>query len=79
MNTVRETDKDLREMERKVMAHRYLYYIECDPVITDFQYDQLQREFDKVGNPNSPAVQVGSDLSSDYSADEIELAMYYAR
>ena len=66
--------KEQQEMEDTIMVHRYLYYIECMPMISDFEYDELDREATKILPESSPVHQVGSDLSSSYSDRIIELA-----
>lgn len=72
----RQEDSELREQERELMAHRYLYYVECAPVITDEEYDQKERAFlEQVGEESlSPMSLPGSDLVKSYSDDEINLA-----
>ena len=54
-------------------AHCYLYYVLSDPVIPDWQYDQLERECVAAGF--EPPVH--SDLRESYSPDIIALAEEY--
>ena len=72
-----ELQEDLKSIERKVMAHRYLYYVECNPVLPDANYDAIERDARKVLPADSPVQGIGSDLSSDYSKEVIELAHSY--
>lgn len=39
MNTI-----TLQQLEHEIMVHRYLYYVECQPVISDYEYDMLERK-----------------------------------
>jgi DNA ligase (NAD+) len=57
------------------LAHRYRYYVMCDPVISDFEYDQLEREAKKILPPDSPVHGVGSDRASDYPPEAVEAAL----
>lgn len=64
-----------QKLEDEVMAHRYLYYVECAPVISDYQYDELDRLATDRLPETSPVHQVGSELISSYSDRVIKLAM----
>lgn len=50
------------------MAHRYLYYVKGQPVISDREYDRLELPIKHKLPP------VGSDNEEDYSEDQIKLA-----
>lgn len=63
-----------KELEDMIMAHRYLYYIECMPIISDLEYDELDREATSILPETSPVHQVGSDLRSSYSDKIVKLA-----
>lgn len=52
--------------EHEVLVHRYLYYVEAQPIISDFEYDQLEREARAVLPETSPVHKVGSCLPSSY-------------
>lgn len=62
------------KQEDIVMAHRYLYYIENEPVISDMEYDALEREARKHCEEGHPLTKPGSSLKSSYSEDIINLA-----
>lgn len=57
-----------------VMAHRYLYYVLAEPVISDFEYDALERMAREIAPPESPVHCVGSSLSSSYTPQQIAFA-----
>lgn len=54
-------------LEQLCMAHRYLYYVWGKPVISDHEYDALERRALKRVGPSSPLHRVGSDREQDYS------------
>jgi NAD-dependent DNA ligase len=58
---------DPAELEMLVMAHRYLYYIQCRPVLIDREYDFLDAKAVEVCPETSPVHRVGSDMESSYS------------
>lgn len=66
-------------LELEVMAHRYLYYVESEPVLTDFDYDVLERKARAACPPESPVHGVGSSLPSSYSEAQIARAMELKR
>ena len=61
--------------ENLVMAHRYLYYVLSDSVISDAVYDQIEREARVICPLRSPVHDVGSSLPSSYSQQNTELAL----
>lgn len=56
----------MTDIEKIVLAHRYLYYVESQPVISDYEYDVLERKAREVAAPDSKVHLVGSSLPSDY-------------
>lgn len=62
------------QLEKLVLAHRYLYYVLDDPIISDFEYDKLEREARASLPEDSPIQDVGSSLRSSYSEDIIKYA-----
>ena len=61
-------------IEDKILFHRYRYYIMCDPLISDFEYDMLDKEAVAILPPDSVVNQPGSDLKSSYPAHIAEMA-----
>lgn len=51
------------------MAHRYLYYVKNTPVISDMEYDMMEREALQVVDENHPLHSPGSDMESSYSKE----------
>lgn len=63
-----------KQLETYIMAHRYLYYVLGEPVVSDFVYDQLEREARAVCPPESPVHGVGSSLAASYTTEQVERA-----
>ncbi|MNU19529.1 hypothetical protein D3C71_77580 [compost metagenome] len=66
--------KKLQELEDLTMAHRFLYYVECAPVLTDFEYDKLERKAVAALPETSPVHKVGSSLDSSYTDAQKKIA-----
>lgn len=62
------------QIEKNIMAHRYLYYVKNQPVISDYEYDMLEKEAIKNVGSDSPIKSPGSDLESSYSNEVKALA-----
>ncbi len=45
-----------KQAEDILMYHKYLYYEKADPMISDYEYDQLELKFKKEF-PNSALIQ----------------------
>ena len=57
------------ELRRVIRYHDWRYYVQNDPVISDFEYDQLYKQLKSIENqypalvtPDSPTQRVGKDL-----------------
>lgn len=59
------------QLEHEVMVHRYLYYVVCETILTDSEYDNLERQARRVLPEASPVHGVGSSLPDSYSAEVI--------
>jgi len=64
----------MRELEKEIRHHQYLYYIENRPKISDYEFDKLFQELQKLeaeyphlASLNSPTKVVGSDLSNEFA------------
>jgi len=58
--------------EKIVMAHRYLYYVKCTPVISDYEYDKLEAE--AIAEGSELLKTPGSDLETSYTNEIKQLA-----
>lgn len=57
------------ELRQVIRYHEWRYYVQNDPVISDFEYDQLYKQLESIENqypelvaPDSPTQRVGKDL-----------------
>ena len=76
---IRETIERLR---RQLNYHNHKYYVENDPEISDFEFDQMMRELQELesqypeyADPNSPTKRVGSDLTVEFRTVEHRFPM----
>ena len=59
------------EIEIKCLAYRYLYYVKGVSLISDYNYDLLEKEALNNVSIDSMLNQPGSDLETSYS-DEVK-------
>ena len=64
-----------QQYEHEIMVHRYLYYVEAQPEISDYEYDKLERDAREVCDETSPVHGGGSSLPSSYSKEQINDAL----
>lgn len=59
----------LEYLEHEVLVNRFLYYVAAEPILSDYAYDQLEREAREAlkHDMENPVHKVGSSLSSSYS------------
>ncbi len=55
---------------KRLLALRYLYYVEAYSAVTDYEYDMLEKELKHLPEVQTP----GSSLAKSYSQEIIELA-----
>ncbi|MCD6366144.1 MAG: NAD-dependent DNA ligase LigA [Bacteroidales bacterium] len=62
----------IEELTKQLKQHNHNYYVLNKPVISDFEYDKLLKELERLeaafpqyALPDSPTKQVGSDLASE--------------
>ncbi len=73
----------IAELRELISEHNRRYYIDNQPVITDFEYDlmlnelqTLEKAYPDYFSENSPTVRVGSDLSDNSAASEFKQATH---
>jgi NAD-dependent DNA ligase len=64
------------ELEIEVMAHRYIYYVMNDEVISDHKYDKMESHARHLLPRSSPVHEVGSSLLSSYTEEMIQRANF---
>lgn len=62
------------QIEIKLMAYRYLYYVKNTPIISDMEYDELEKKALKTLDKNSLLRSPGSDMESSYNSEIKALA-----
>ena len=72
----------IEELRRLLDYHNHKYYVENAPEISDFEFDTLMHELQRLeaehpeyADPNSPSVRVGSDLTTEFRTVRHRYAM----
>ena len=72
----------IEELRRLLDYHNHKYYVENAPEISDFEFDTLMHELQRLeaehpeyADPNSPSVRVGSDLCAEFRTVRHRYAM----
>lgn len=72
----------IEELRRLLDYHNHKYYVENAPEISDFEFDTLMHELQRLeaehpeyADPNSPSVRVGSDLCAEFRTVHHRYAM----
>ena len=67
-----ETER-IAQLRRELHEHNHRYYVENQPTISDYDFDQLMHElqdlearYPELYDPNSPTQRVGSDLQTEF-------------
>lgn len=73
----RSAAERIDELRSLIEFHEWKYYIQNDPVISDYEYDQLYKQLESLEaehpgliKPTSPTQRVSSDLTSDFESVE---------
>ena len=78
-HTVRQQDipSQLNEVRPLIVYHEWRYYVHNDPVLSDYEYDQLYKYLEALEEqrpdlvtPDSPTQRVSNDLIEDFSKVE---------
>ncbi len=71
------SESEVEELSDLLRYHEYKYYVDNNPQISDFEYDQLYKLLEKVESenpkwlkPNSPTQRVSSDLTNSLQSVE---------
>ena len=63
---------EVRQLSRLIRYHEWKYYVQNDPVLSDYEYDQLFKRLERYEaahpallDPESPTQRVGNDLAGD--------------
>ncbi|MBL7804927.1 MAG: NAD-dependent DNA ligase LigA [Saprospiraceae bacterium] len=62
------------ELRRVILYHEWRYYVQNDPVVSDYEYDQLYKLLERLETehpslvaPDSPTQRVGKDLTASFN------------
>jgi len=74
----KETDQShLADLRKVLVYHEWKYAVENNPVISDYEYDQLYKKLEVIEavnpsliTPSSPTQRVASDLTEDFKTVE---------
>ncbi len=74
LNTISIDANNIESLKATLRFHEYRYYVLAEPMITDFEYDQLYKLLEKIeqNNPalitkDSPTQRVGSSLNDGFA------------
>ena len=77
-----EVRKRVEELRKEIEYHNYRYYVLNDPVISDYEYDQLVRElielerkYPELITPDSPTQRVGAEWVGEFPKVEHKIPM----
>jgi DNA ligase (NAD+) len=66
-------ENQVEELRQLIIYHEWRYYVKNDPVISDFEYDQLYKLLEKIEQnnpaliiPDSPTQRVSTDLTEEF-------------
>ena len=66
-------DQRINELREELNRHNHAYYVENSPVISDYDYDMMMKELEKLekehpelDDPLSPSHRVGSDITKGF-------------
>ena len=64
---------DIEKLRNVLRFHEYRYYVQNDPLISDFEYDMLYKQLEKIETadpglvtPDSPTQRIGKGLIKDF-------------
>lgn len=75
-------EQRIKELREKLNFFNHKYYVEAQPVVSDYEFDLLLRELQELEalhpefyDPNSPTMRVGSDLTNQFRSIRHALPM----
>ncbi len=78
-----DNQKKILELRKILHKHNHLYYVKNDPKISDYEFDLILNELEKLelehpefDDPNSPTKRVGSSLSNNFKSRAHNFQMY---
>jgi len=78
----KEAKKEIKRLREEINYHNYKYYVENNPVISDYEFDQLlkkleqlESEFPDLVTPDSPTQRVGGEPLDSFTNVEHKVPM----
>ena len=78
----KKAKKEIKILRDEINFHNYKYYIENDPVISDYEFDQLLKKLEKLESeypefvsPDSPTQRVGGKVLDEFKTVEHKVPM----
>src|SRR5262249_2976314 len=72
---VKSIESEIEELRSQIREHEHRYYVLADPTISDFEFDQMLRELQRLERehphlvtPDSPTQRVGGQPVSEFPA-----------
>lgn len=72
-NSAKIDKSSLGDLRKALKMHEYRYYVENDPLISDFEYDQLYKALERIESenpslitPDSPTQRVATELTKEF-------------
>lgn len=82
MMTKEQAKKEIERLRREIEEHNYRYYVLAQPVISDYEFDQLmkrleelERQFPEFITPESPTQRVGGEPLKEFATVTHEIPM----
>ena len=80
--TKEEALNKINILSEEIESHNYRYYVEANPIISDFEFDQLlnelialERQFPEFCFPYSPTQRVGGQITKEFKSVEHKYPM----
>ncbi len=77
------TEQQITSLRKELQAHNHRYYVLDNPIISDFEFDQLLKQLQALeaahpefDDPNSPSRRVGGDITKNFETVVHEHRMY---
>jgi len=74
--------KEIKKLREQINYHNHMYYVENNPVISDYEFDQLLKKLEKIESeypdlvtPDSPTQRVGGEPVDGFISVEHKVAM----
>lgn len=77
-----EAQERIQQLTNLLNEHNHRYYVQAEPIISDYEFDmllkeleKLEKEFPQLAAPNSPSKRVGGDITKKFTTAEHRFPM----